>query len=216
MLVTHASEEPKRLDSRSLRGLAHPLRIRILSTLRLDGSSTATRLARQLGQDSGNISWHLRQLAEHGFIDEDTERGTRRERWWQARHQASRLDVASLPAGPEAGQLVTTYLGHILDQQFGRAAAFLADGGWAPEWRAAAEFSGWRLELTPAGLRALTEEVAGVVERHRAAAVPGTAAVHVQLQAFPRRREPDSEADSVPGQPAQRAGPAAEAVGPRQ
>jgi DNA-binding transcriptional ArsR family regulator len=214
--VSETPDPVRELDAHSLRGLAHPLRVQILGLLRLDGPSTATRLARRLSQDSGNISWHLRQLAEHGFIDEDTERGTRRERWWQARHQASRLDVASLPAGPEAGQLVTTYLGHILDQQFGRAAAFLADGGWAPEWRAAAEFSGWRLELTPAGLRALTEEVAGVVERHRAAAVPGTAAVHVQLPAFPRRREPDSEADSVPGQPAQRAGPAAEAVGPRQ
>jgi DNA-binding transcriptional ArsR family regulator len=209
--VSKTPDPVRELDAHSLRGLAHPLRVQILGLLRLDGPSTATRLARRLGQDSGNISWHLRQLAEHGFIDEDTERGTRRERWWQARHQASQLDVARLPAGPEAGQLVATYLGHILDQQFGRAAAFLADGGWAPEWRAAADFSGWRLELTPAGLRALTAEVAGVVERHRAATAPGSAAVHVQLQAFPRRSEPDSapdsepgsETDSGPGQPAE-------------
>jgi hypothetical protein len=51
-----------------------------------------------LGQDSGNIRWHLRQLAEHGFIAEDSARGTRRERWWHALHDTSQLDVAELPA----------------------------------------------------------------------------------------------------------------------
>jgi DNA-binding transcriptional ArsR family regulator len=185
--MSDAAGPARQLDAHSLRGLAHPLRITILGILRMDGPSTATRLARRLGQDSGNISWHLRQLAEHGFIAEDAGRGTRRERWWQAVHQANRLDVAGLEGGPETGELVTAYLGHILEQAADRAAAFVADDGWTPDWRAAADFSGWRLELTPAGLRALTAELAGVVERHRESAVPGAATVHVQLQAFPRR-----------------------------
>jgi DNA-binding transcriptional ArsR family regulator len=177
----------RQLDARSLRGLAHPLRVRILGLLRVDGPATATRLARRLGQDSGNISWHLRQLAEHGFIAEDTARGTRRERWWHAVHQANHLDVAGLEGGPETGELVTAYLGHILDQHADRAAAFVADGGWPADWRAAADFSAWRLELTPDGLRALTAELAAVVARHRVPAAPGAATVHVQLQAFPHR-----------------------------
>ena len=35
----------RRLDARGLKALAHPLRVRILSTLRNDGPATATREA---------------------------------------------------------------------------------------------------------------------------------------------------------------------------
>jgi DNA-binding transcriptional ArsR family regulator len=193
--VEQPAERVRRLDARSLRGLAHPLRVHILGLLRLDGPSTATRLARRLGQDSGNVSWHLRQLAEHGFIAEDSARGTRRERWWHALHDTSQLDVAELPAAPETDELVAAYRRHVLAQYFDRALAFTS-ADWNAGWSHAAEFSDWRLELTAARLSALTAELAAVVERHRGPpqpgepAEPGTATVHIQLQAFPRRDEP--------------------------
>jgi DNA-binding transcriptional ArsR family regulator len=196
MSVTQASEQseqPKRLDSRSLRGLAHPLRIRILSTLRLDGPSTATRLARQFGQDSGNISWHLRQLAVHGFIAEDAARGTRRERWWYALHPANRLDLASFTADAGAEGPIGVYLRQALEQYFERAAAFLAED-WSGEWQQASEFSGWQIELSPADLRTLNDELKAVVARHQADArrsrpsAADTAPVHIQLQTFPRHK----------------------------
>lgn len=187
-------EQSKRLDARSLRGLAHPLRLRILSILRIDGPATATSLAKQLGQDSGNVSWHLRQLAEHGFIAEDTERGTRRERWWYARHRANEFDRASIIADPDSSGPAALYLHHVLDQYFERAAAFL-DEDWSVEWQQVSTFSGWQADLSPAELRALTDEVVAVIDRHRGLARPrpqdpdGVAA-HIQLQAFPRRRRP--------------------------
>ena len=185
-------EQTKRLDARSLRGLAHPLRLRILSILRIDGPATATSLARQLGQDSGNVSWHLRQLAEHGFIAEDTERGTRRERWWYARHRSNEFDRASIAADADSSGPASLYLHHVLDQCFERALAFL-DEDWSVEWQQASAFSGWQIDLTPAELRALTEELAAVIDRHRGIArlrpqAPDAVAAHVQLQTFPRRR----------------------------
>jgi DNA-binding transcriptional ArsR family regulator len=194
--VTDGTHQPKRLDSRSLRGLAHPLRIRILNALRLDGPSTATALARRFGQDSGNISWHLRQLAEHGFIAEDTERGTRRERWWHALHRASQLDLASFAGDPEAGGPIEVYLHQSLEQYFERAAAFLAED-WSAEWHQASEFSGWQIEMSPSGVRALTDELKAVLARHQAAvtaprageAADEAAPVHIQLQVFPRRKQ---------------------------
>jgi DNA-binding transcriptional ArsR family regulator len=207
-------ERVKRLDARSLRGLAHPLRLRILSSLRLDGPSTATRLARQFGEDSGNISWHLRQLAEHGFIAEDTERGTRRERWWHALHQTSHLDPAGL-ADAEVSGPVAAYLHHVLDQYFERATAFLAQD-WSQAWRQASEFSSWQIEMTPDELRALSSELAAVLERRRAeaetgghgveaeghgGATPDSETVHIQLQTFPRRRlarNPDHPGSAEP------------------
>jgi len=82
----------RRLDPRSLRGLAHPLRMRLLSTLRHDGPATASQLAEKLGESSGATSYHLRQLAAHGFVEDDPERGKGRERWWRAAKEGTRFD----------------------------------------------------------------------------------------------------------------------------
>ena len=57
---------------RAIRALSHPLRVRLLDLLRFDGPSTATLLARRVGESSGATSYHLRQLARHGFIEEDS------------------------------------------------------------------------------------------------------------------------------------------------
>ena len=40
-------------DPQVLRALAHPLRGRLLGLLRVDGPSTATRLAERVGESSG-------------------------------------------------------------------------------------------------------------------------------------------------------------------
>ncbi len=68
----------------ALRVLAHPTRQRILRYLRQAGPATSTTLAAALGENSGIMSYHLRQLAEHGFVAELPGRGQGRERWWQA------------------------------------------------------------------------------------------------------------------------------------
>jgi DNA-binding transcriptional ArsR family regulator len=71
-------------DVEALRVLAHPMRQRILRYLRQTGPATSTSLAKELGENSGIMSYHLRQLAEYGFVQEVTGRGQGRERWWQA------------------------------------------------------------------------------------------------------------------------------------
>ncbi len=55
-------------DAAALQGLAHPLRLRLLGLLRAYGPSTATKLAARCGESSGLTSYHLRQLAEAGFV----------------------------------------------------------------------------------------------------------------------------------------------------
>ena len=67
----------------ALRVLAHPMRQRILRYLRQAGPATSTTLARDLGENSGIMSYHLRQLAEYDFVQEIADRGQGRERWWQ-------------------------------------------------------------------------------------------------------------------------------------
>jgi DNA-binding transcriptional ArsR family regulator len=180
-------ESVRRLDARGLKALAHPLRVRMLSTLRNDGPATATQLAQRLGESTGTTSWHLRQLAEHGFIEEDPDRGTRRDRWWRAKVRSTELLVRDFAGQPEMLASIGVYLQSVLEQNFRRAAEFIEHGDrWLPDWQDAAAFSDWGLRLDPAGLRALLDELQAVIERHRdAEPVAGAEQVHLQLQAFP-------------------------------
>jgi DNA-binding transcriptional ArsR family regulator len=76
------------LDARGMRALAHPVRLALLTRLQQDGPSTATRLAPLVGASPSVASWHLRHLAEHGLVRDDSEAQSRREhgreRWWAA------------------------------------------------------------------------------------------------------------------------------------
>ena len=87
-------------DVEALRVLAHPMRQRILRYLRQIGPATSTSLAKELGENSGIMSYHLRQLAEYGFVHEVSGRGQGRERWWQAAPEPLWIPREGL--GPEA------------------------------------------------------------------------------------------------------------------
>ena len=66
------------------RTLANPLRRRILSYLQQHREANSTSLARALGESTGTTSYHLRKLAEQGFVEEIPEKSGGRERWWRA------------------------------------------------------------------------------------------------------------------------------------
>ena len=80
-----------------LRALTHPVRLRMLGILRTEGPTTATALAQRLGLNTGATSYHLRQLAQHGFIVDDETRGNGRDRWWQAAHASTRTSLEEYP-----------------------------------------------------------------------------------------------------------------------
>jgi DNA-binding transcriptional ArsR family regulator len=66
------------------RTLANPLRRLILSHLQQHREANSTSLARALGESTGTTSYHLRKLAEQGFVEEIPEKSGGRERWWRA------------------------------------------------------------------------------------------------------------------------------------
>ena len=84
----------------ALHALAHPLRLRLLGLLRIDGPATASGLAKRVGESSGSTSYHLRQLAVAGFIEEAPELGTKRERWWRAAHRETSWSPAQFSTPP--------------------------------------------------------------------------------------------------------------------
>src|SRR6266571_1026927 len=71
------------VDLDGLRALAHPLRQRILYHLAFAGPATSTSIAEAFGESTGSASYHLRQLARFGFIEEIPDQGSGRERWWR-------------------------------------------------------------------------------------------------------------------------------------
>lgn len=59
----------------------HPVRAALLELLRETGTVTATEGARRLGYSSGLCSFHLRQLARHGVVEEVTHTSGRVRPW---------------------------------------------------------------------------------------------------------------------------------------
>ncbi|MDR7382429.1 winged helix-turn-helix domain-containing protein [Promicromonospora iranensis] len=80
-----ASKEPLRItDPETLRAMAHPLRQRILVELNVREHARAADLARALGEPANSISFHLRVLARHHFIEEAPELARdKRDRVWR-------------------------------------------------------------------------------------------------------------------------------------
>jgi DNA-binding transcriptional ArsR family regulator len=176
----------------ALRALAHPLRLRMLGLLRVEGPATASGLAQRLGLNSGATSYHLRQLAEHGFVVDAPERGNGRERWWRAAHRSTHVphDYSDGPAAQDVQQAFSQAVVVAYTDELQRAVE--AEPGLDEQWRPLADFSDWALRLTPAEARDLLDELHAVVERYRRwdpeqpEAPAGAAHYRVLLPAFPR------------------------------
>src|ERR1700722_12700925 len=60
-----APEDPqirKITDARTLKALAHPVRIALFEELALGGAMTATQIGERIGESATTCSFHLRQL----------------------------------------------------------------------------------------------------------------------------------------------------------
>ena len=160
-----------RLDDEALKGLAHPLRLQLLTLLRSAGPSTSTRLAAALGTDTGATSYHLRQLQRYGFVADVPGRGNRRERWWRALHRQTTWSSSEVSAAPEVRAAETVVEKRQLEHEVAVVRRWLgARHTYPAAWRAGTEASDYLLRLLPHEAGALGDELRAVVERHRDAA----------------------------------------------
>jgi DNA-binding transcriptional ArsR family regulator len=186
-----SQEQVKQLDPRSLRALAHPVRIELLALLRREGPATASRLARRMDESSGTTSYHLRQLAAHGFVEEDRGRGSARERWWRSAHRGTYLDPSRFLDNPEDRGALDIVLHEWLRAHFRDSATWLAEiGSWDRRWVDGATQSDYALVMGSDRLAALTRDLDEAIERYRGQGDndPGAERVVVLLHAFPQRR----------------------------
>jgi DNA-binding transcriptional ArsR family regulator len=156
-----------RLDAVALKVLAHPLRSRLLSALRVDGPATATALATRLATNSGATSYHLRKLESVGLVS-DTGEGEGKRRLWQAATDFHTWEPSDF-AGDEDSEtalswLVRDYARHF-SQQFERWLD--VQESWPVEWRDAAGMSDNFIVATAEQVEQLKAEVDELLLRYR-------------------------------------------------
>ena len=152
-------------DPRALRAYAHPVRMRLMGLLRTEGPLTATRAADLLGESSGTCSFHLRQLAKYGLVEE-AEGGTGREKPWRATTTSTAWETTgdSTPEMAAATSLLSTV---VADQYFEQLARWLeASPGEPAEWQRAAMLGDRLLYVTPAELEELRDRMREMLDEY--------------------------------------------------
>lgn len=174
-----ATGEPTRIQ---MWAMAHPLRLQLLGLLG-EGPSTASRLARQLGESSGATSYHLRMLARAGAIEEAPELGTRRERWWR---RPQRFVLVPTDADVEGRAISARMLGIFFARDEEARRRFVTRKVDA-EWHEGAFVGNWFLELTPEEAGELGKRMLELVRelRDRPEPSPGAARALVSISVLP-------------------------------
>ncbi|MFE6667559.1 helix-turn-helix domain-containing protein [Streptomyces sp. NPDC057697] len=159
----------------------HPVRVALLDLLAEVGTVTSTQAAARLGHSSGLCSFHLRQLARHGLIEEAPHEGGRARPWrlrWDSPHRP----------GEEAAEEFDVLARGLEDESYRH---WLDHRDQAPaEWRHDESFSAV-VHLTAAETAELAASIrrllAGYRERDRdpAARPAGAVAVAAVTRLFP-------------------------------
>src|SRR5262249_46072938 len=123
-------------DARTLRALAHPVRIAIVEELSLGGPMTATEVGERIGETPTTCSFHLRQLAKYGYVEE-AGGGKGRARPW--RMTSIGHSIASTHDDPETALAASTLVRLIRERQLDRYRTWReTQATYSREWREAA------------------------------------------------------------------------------
>ncbi|HEY7275901.1 MAG TPA: helix-turn-helix domain-containing protein [Trebonia sp.] len=154
-----------RLDNAmALRAYAHPVRMKLILALRTRGPLTATQAGRLLGESSGTCSFHLRQLAKYGLVEE-TGKGTGREKPWRATTTSTNWDnVQPTPEATAAASLLSEVLA---ESYFAALMRWLeVRSGESEEWQRAAFIGDRVLWVTADELAQIGRELSAIVDRY--------------------------------------------------
>jgi DNA-binding transcriptional ArsR family regulator len=178
------------LDAASLKALAHPLRVQIMRLLDLREHMSVTSLAQELGETTGAVSYHLRQLARHDLVEEvdapeepgDRPAVGRRRRLWRMAVDEIHISGNAFLTDPDTKEAAGFLLREFESARSRRLAHWFATSTtWPEEWQKASSDMDGTLTLDPAQTRALADELKAVIDRYRDVQ-PGAGARHVDVQ----------------------------------
>jgi len=181
------------MDAATLKALAHPMRVQMLRILQLREQASVTSLAEELGETTGATSYHLRQLARHGFVEEfdadepATGRVGRRRRWWRMAVDEIHSTGYDFLNQDDTREAFAFLVRQEVEERARRLAHWYATAReWPEAWQRASSDSSGTLDLDPKQTRALADELAELTAKYRAMK-PGRGArrVDVQYAVFP-------------------------------
>jgi DNA-binding transcriptional ArsR family regulator len=158
------SREMRELTSaQEMRALTHPIRLALLEVLSIEGAMTATEAGERIGESATTCSFHLRQLAKYGFVEE-AGGGAGRRRPWKVVQRSMRLSgIGGVEQSIAANELRRLVMGRWLQRNEQWSAVQHLDPVWAdiPE---AMEIVAY---LTADETTAVQEEITALLERFR-------------------------------------------------
>jgi DNA-binding transcriptional ArsR family regulator len=170
----------------------------LLELLQQEGPVTATSLAARIGRSSGITSYHLRVLADNGFITEDTDRGNARDRFWRAAHRSMGFTLR-MSDDPNT-EATDRYLRAVAGEIHRRVLAGIDMFTSAPHEMATAPWrlNDWPLRLTVEEARELGTQISELANRYRREPGdpdprPGTVRAYFQFQLLPDEKPEDEE-----------------------
>ncbi|HET7416393.1 MAG TPA: helix-turn-helix domain-containing protein [Solirubrobacterales bacterium] len=181
-------------DPRALRALAHPVRLELIGLLRRGGPLTATQAGERLDESPASCSFHLRQLAKYGLVEE-AGGGRGRERPWRA--TAISTEWAAQGNGPEADAAGALLSRVVVERHFKDAMEWLDRREVeSPEWIEAAAITDAILYMTPGELREVDEKIKALIAPYLKrlddpAPAEGGRTVSIIALSFPQPDEPD-------------------------
>jgi DNA-binding transcriptional ArsR family regulator len=185
-------------DPRALRALAHPVRLQLMAELRQGGPLTATQAGERLGETPSSCSFHLRQLAKYGLVEE-AGGGRGRERPWRA--TAITTEWASRGDSPEADAAGALLSRVVIERYFQTTLEWLdRRSAEEPEWLRAASMNDAIVYMTAEELDELDAKISDFLKpylgRLEDPAPPGEGArpVTVIALAFPLADDGPGEA----------------------
>jgi DNA-binding transcriptional ArsR family regulator len=152
-------------DPRTMRALAHPVRLALVEALGREGELTATRAAELLDESPGNMSWHLQTLAKYGYIEE-AGGGRGRSRPWRLTSVSNRFRTTGEDG--EADAAADALESVAVEQTLDRLRDWRSQRRSYPrEWRDAAFTANSIGYLTAKEMADLGDEIAALFGRYK-------------------------------------------------
>lgn len=194
------AEPPTVSDARRLRALTHPVRLALIGKLVLHGPLTATEAGELIGESPTTCSFHLRQLAKYGFVEE-TGGGKGRARPWRMTTTGLSVTAREDPASQMARDALMRMA---RQRQIEWYWTWLnTKSGYPRRWQDAAEDSEYVFHLTVEELEQLSRDLDAILMplfQKRMADPPkrpaGSVPVQLLLLSHPIEYPEDGEAES--------------------